>query len=206
MRDAEFVLASDVDNPLLGGNGAAAVYGPQKGASPADVAKLDDGLRHWSMTVADAMSVRVEPFGHSAAELPGAGAAGGVGIRGDGRAARAIAVGHRSAARTHGFLGQLAGARLVITGEGSLDAQTLHGKAPAGVAAAARAAGVPVIVVAGRNLLTENEESSAGISAVYTLLDLESDSSRCIAEASSLLRRLAHRIAEDWLMTGHLSW
>ena len=206
VRDTEFVLASDVDNPLLGGNGAAAVYGPQKGASPADVVTLDDGLRHWSMTVADAMSVPVGPFGHPAAELPGAGAAGGVGFA-------AMAVLHaRSRSgidlllELTGFSRRLAGARLVITGEGSLDAQTLRGKAPAGVAAAARTAGVPVVVVAGRNLLTENERTAAGISAVYTLLDLESDPARCMTEAACLLQRLAHRIAEDWLMTGHLSW
>ena len=87
----------------------------------------------------------------------------------------------------------------MITGEGSLDAQTLHGKAPAGVAAAARRAGVPVIAVAGRNLLSPDELADAGVTAAYALLDIESDPVRCMTDAASLLHALAGPIARDWL-------
>jgi glycerate kinase len=87
----------------------------------------------------------------------------------------------------------------VICGEGSLDAQTLHGKAPAGVAAAARAAGVPVVAVAGRSLLAPAELEPAGILAAYALTDLEPDPARCMTEAGPLLERLAERVARDWV-------
>ena len=96
----------------------------------------------------------------------------------------------------------LPGARLVITGEGSLDEQTLRGKAPAGVAAAARAAGVPVVAVAGRNTLPAAALRSAGIAKAYALSDLEDDPERSMREPVPLLERLAGRIAADWLGGG----
>jgi glycerate kinase len=86
-----------------------------------------------------------------------------------------------------------------VTGEGALDAQTLRGKAPAGVAAAARAFGVPVVAVAGRIALPAEQLRAAGIAAAYALLDLEPDLSRAIADAGPLLERLAVRLADDWL-------
>ncbi len=195
----EFVLASDVDNALLGNTGAAAVYGPQKGATPDDVARLDGALRRWSERLARAMAEMPGPSGHPAADLPGAGAAGGVGFG-------ALAVLHAKARpgidlllELTGFHSRLATADLVITGEGSLDRQTLHGKAPAGVASAARDAGVPVIAVAGRNLLRPDELSAAGVSAAYALLDIEPDPAVCMTDAARLLRVLGRRIAGDWL-------
>ncbi|WP_420120832.1 glycerate kinase [Nakamurella sp.] len=191
------VLASDVDNPLLGAHGAAAVYGPQKGAAPDDVARLDGALRAWSGAVAGAMGVEPGPSGHPAADGPGAGAAGGVGFA-------AIAV-LRATARPGielmleltGLRDDLTGADLVVTGEGSLDEQTLHGKAPAGVAAAARRAGVPVVTVSGRNLLTDGQLTAAGVRKAYTLTDLEPDVRRCIAEPGPLLEALGRAIATD---------
>ncbi len=195
----EFVLASDVDNPLLGATGAAAVYGPQKGATPDDVARLEEALRRWSIGLARAVAPAADPSGQSAADLPGAGAAGGVGFA-------ALSVLHAQARpgidlllELTGFHEQLSAADLVITGEGSLDSQTLHGKAPAGVAAAARRSGVPVIAVAGRNLLQHGELAAAGVSAVYALLDIEPDPAVCMADAARLLRVLGSRIAGDWL-------
>ncbi|GAA4691835.1 hypothetical protein GCM10023215_31030 [Pseudonocardia yuanmonensis] len=87
-----------------------------------------------------------------------------------------------------GFAEQLAGAALVVTGEGALDAQTLHGKAPAGVAAAARAAGVPVVAVCGRCEVSRAELAAAGIREVHALVDL--DPERCRTKAGALLRRI----------------
>ncbi|MET9334553.1 glycerate kinase [Streptomyces cellulosae] len=187
-RSVEFVLASDVDNPLTGPKGAAAVYGPQKGASPEDVERLDAALGHFAK-VLDAAEL---------AASPGAGAAGGIGFG-------ALLVGARFRPGIEvmldvlGFASALQRADLVITGEGSLDEQTLHGKAPAGVAAAARAAGKDVIAVCGRLALAPEVLGRAGIRRAYALTDVEPDVARCIADAGPILERTAERIARDYL-------
>jgi glycerate kinase len=192
LATAEVVVASDVDNPLLGPGGAAAVYGPQKGASPADVAELDAALARWADAVRRAT-------GRDEAATPGAGAAGGVGFAALAVLGATLRPGIDLVLDLVGFRAVLPGARLVITGEGSLDRQTLHGKAPAGVAAAARAAGIPVVAVAGRSLLPPSELEPAGILAAYALTDIEPDPERCMAEAGPLLERLAQRVAADWM-------
>ncbi|WP_431989281.1 glycerate kinase [Streptomyces albogriseolus] len=188
LRSVEFVLASDVDNPLTGPKGAAAVYGPQKGASPEDVERLDAALAHL-VKVLDASAL---------AASPGAGAAGGIGFG-------ALLVGARFRPGIEvmldvlGFASALERADLVITGEGSLDEQTLHGKAPAGVAAAARAAGKDVVAVCGRLALAPEVLGRAGIRRAYALTDLEPDVAKCIAGAGPILERTAERIAQDYL-------
>lgn len=98
-----------------------------------------------------------------------------------------------------GFAPALERATLVITGEGSLDEQTLHGKAPAGVAAAARAAGKEVVAVCGRLLLQPEALQAAGIRRAYPLTEIEPDTAKCIAEAGPLLERVAANIAADVL-------
>ena len=186
------MVASDVDNPLLGLHGAAAVYGPQKGASPVDVRVLDAALTRWAAVARTATGV-------DAAGLPGAGAAGGVGF------AAVVFLGARIRSGIDYLLDLLQvraaiqGARLVVTGEGSLDDQTLRGKAPAGVAAAARAAGVTTVAVAGRSTLDPSALEPAGIARAYVLSDLEPDPERSMREPAPLLRALASRIAADWL-------
>ncbi|MEV4146719.1 glycerate kinase [Amycolatopsis sp. NPDC049691] len=180
-------LACDVDNPLYGPSGAAVVYGPQKGASPADVETLDSALRHWASVA-----------GPEFADRPGAGAAGGVGFAAMAVLGARMRPGISLLLELLGFESALAGASLVITGEGSLDRQTLSGKAPAGVARAAAAAGIPCVAVSGRCLLSASELAKAGISAAYALTDLEPDPARCMAEAAPLLRRLARRVATDY--------
>jgi glycerate 2-kinase len=192
LRRAEVVVASDVDNPLLGPRGAAAVYGPQKGASPTDVAELDAALARWADAVHRATGI-------DAAGTPGAGAAGGVGFAALAVLGARLQPGIDLILDLVGFREALPGARLVICGEGSLDAQTLHGKAPAGVAAAARSAGIPVVAVAGRSLLSPAELEPAGILAAYALTDLEPDPARSMTEAGPLLERLAVRVAIDWV-------
>lgn len=194
LGEVEFVLASDVDNPLTGPKGAPAVYGPQKGASPEDVRRLDAALAHF-------VKVLEEPSGAGAtgfAASPGAGAAGGIGYG-------ALLLGARFRPGIEvmldvlGFAPALERAGLVVTGEGSLDEQTLHGKAPAGVAAAARAAGKEVVAVCGRLALPPETLGRAGIRRAYALTDLEPDVATCIAEAGPLLERTAERIARDFL-------
>jgi glycerate kinase len=190
----DLVLASDVDNPLTGPQGAAAVYGPQKGASPQDVEALDAALARFAEVLERSAGARAA----ECALAPGAGAAGGLGYG-------ALLVGARFRAGIEvmldvlGFARALERASLVITGEGSLDAQTLRGKAPAGVAAAARAAGREVVAVCGRVALAPEALVGAGISRAYALTELEPDVARCVAEAGPLLERLAERLAHDVL-------
>ena len=192
LRDADVVVASDVDNPLLGPRGAAAVYGPQKGASPEDITELDAALARWANAVRAATGVDV-------ADRPGAGAAGGVGFAAMAVLGATLRPGIDLVLDLVGFRAVLPGADLVVTGEGSLDEQTLHGKAPAGVAAAARGVDVPVVAVAGRSLLTHEDLAPTGIRAAYALTDIEPDPARCMSEAGLLLERLAERLAADWV-------
>jgi glycerate kinase len=192
LRQAEVTLAADVGNPLTGPDGAAEVFGPQKGAIGGQIAALDAGLRHWAKLV-------TETTGTDWSEAPGAGAAGGVGF-----AALAV-LGARQRSGIDmildllGFDAALDGADLVITGEGSLDRQSLAGKAPVGVARAAAGRGVPVIAVAGRSTLTADQARVAGITAIYPLTELEADPARCMADAAVLLEQLGRAIAHDQL-------
>ncbi|WP_405463730.1 glycerate kinase [Streptomyces jietaisiensis] len=194
LAEVELVLAADVDNPLTGPKGAAAVYGPQKGASPQDVRALDAALARFAGVLEASLGARAA----ECAATPGAGAAGGLG-----HAALLLGARFRPGIEVMldvlGFAPALERASLVITGEGSLDAQTLHGKAPAGVAAAARAAGRQVVAVCGRLALSPGELAAAGVSRAYALTDLEPDVARCLAEAGPLLERLAERLARDLL-------
>ena len=190
LASVQILLATDVDNPLLGPTGAAAVYGPQKGATPEQVVALDAALTRWAEVVQQQLPGRW-------AQTAGAGAAGGVGFA-------ALAVlgaqpfpGIELVLELADFGGRLRQADLVITGEGSLDAQTLQGKGPAGVAAAASALGLPVLAVAGRVLLDRWQLRSAGFAAAYALLDLEPDPALCMANAGPLLERLGRRIGPE---------
>ncbi|ARF58263.1 glycerate kinase [Streptomyces gilvosporeus] len=192
----DIVLASDVDNPLTGPKGAPAVYGPQKGASEADVATLDAALAHF----AEVLAAAVGPKAAEHALAPGAGAAGGIGYGALVGLDAAFRPGIDVMLDVLGFAPALAQATFVITGEGSLDEQTLHGKAPAGVAAAARTAGIEVVAVCGRLQLPQEALAAAGISRAYALTDLESDPARCMAEAGPLLERAAENLARDFLV------
>jgi len=190
-----FVVACDVDNPLLGANGAVAVFGPQKGADAAALEQLERGLSVWARLVADTMGVDL-------ANTPGAGAAGGTAFAALALLGAELRPGIELVLDLVGFDRLLDGADLVITGEGSLDEQSLAGKAPIGVAqAAARARPpVPVIAVAGRTDLSIERLQAAGIRRAYPLAALEPDPAKSIAEAAALLRTVGSTIAEDWLL------
>jgi glycerate kinase len=189
LRTAAIEVACDVDNPLTGPRGAAAVYGPQKGADPDQVELLDAALTNWAEVVAAATGAD-----HRAD--PGAGAAGGVGFAAVALLGGRLRPGTELVLTLTGFADRLAGADLVVTGEGSLDEQTLHGKAPAGVAAAARTAGVPVAGVAGRCLLDENSLRSLGFDDVYSLVAEAGSEDEALTNPGPLLRRIGERIAE----------
>ncbi|MEU1669568.1 glycerate kinase [Streptomyces sparsogenes] len=195
LADTEIVLASDVDNPLTGPKGAAAVYGPQKGATMADVVLLDGALAHYAAVLERAVGPRAAEY----AQAPGAGAAGGIGYGALIGLGAVFRPGIEVMLDVLGFAPALERADLVITGEGSLDEQTLHGKAPAGVAAAARARGVEVVAVCGRLALSPAALADAGIRRAYPLTALEPDPARCIAQAGPLLELAAERLAADFL-------
>ncbi len=192
LRTCSVILATDVTNPLTGPHGAAEVYGPQKGASPAQVSELASGLRRWAAVVAEAV-------GADWSQASGAGAAGGVGFAALTVLGAEPRPGIGLVLDLAHFGSALAGTELVITGEGSLDEQSLSGKAPVGVAQAAGRHGIPVVAVVGRSTLTQAQLAAAGISAVYPLSDLESDLARSNTEASTLLERVGRAIARDRL-------
>jgi len=190
--DVRILVASDVDNPLLGPRGAAAVFGPQKGASAAQVAELERALSVWAARVAEAT-------GTNKADRAGAGAAGGTGFAALALLGADLRPGIELMLEWLDFDQAVLGADLVVTGEGSLDEQSLAGKAPIGVARAAVRLGVTTVAVAGRSLLSESRLRTAGIARAYPLADLEPDVSRSMANAAALLHDVGSRIARDWL-------
>lgn len=200
LSGVEFLVASDVDNPLLGPSGAAAVYGPQKGASADDVKALDAALARWADVAENAMAAQTRPA-EGTRLAAGAGAAGGLGFAALLFLRARLRPGIELLLDMLSFSSHLDGARLVITGEGSLDAQSLHGKAPVGVAraAAGHQPPIPVVAVSGVCSLTQAELSAAGIAAAYALTGIEPDVNRSMAEAGPLTEQLAARIAAEWL-------
>lgn len=237
----EFVLASDVDNPLTGPNGAAAVFGPQKGASPADVKLIDAALAKLARVARDAEAAQAtrvaqttrvagsaaarppaqaakpherktdqaavarqaatpdQPHRIDPALAPGSGAAGGVGF---------AALAFLGAARRPGaeFVGELLGvaeaiaiADLVITGEGSFDAQSLAGKAPAWVARVSRQRGATAVLACGRLDATVAERQAAGFAAAYPLTAEAASERDSIERAAVHLEAAARKIARHHL-------
>lgn len=191
VREARIVVASDVDNPLLGPAGAVAVYGAQKGAAGEVAARLERGLARWARVLATAT-------GTDLAGSPGAGAAGGVGFGALAGLGAHLRPGIDLLLELTGFREHLPGAGLVLTGEGSMDRQTLQGKTPVGVARAAREWAVPVVALCGRSTLPVEEVRSAGIGQIYSLDTLEPDLGRCMDQAGPLLTRLARDVVAEW--------
>jgi glycerate 2-kinase len=183
-----FTVATDVDNPLVGPEGAAAVYGPQKGADDSDVERLELGLRQYADVIERDLGVAV-------AEVPGAGAAGGLGAGAMVFLGAEQATGISAVLDIVGFAEAVEAADLVLTGEGSLDSQSLAGKAPVGVAAASR--GVPVVALVGRLALSPEQLVAAGFSGARALLELEPDLERAQSGAAGLLARLAEQAVRD---------
>lgn len=190
LRGVSLVGASDVDSPLTGPRGASAVFGPQKGATPDQVTLLDAALGRFAAVLAQLPTC---PPG--LVELPGSGAAGGLGaaiLACGGRLVSGIEV----VAQAVGLDAALDACDLVITGEGSFDHQSLRGKVVAGVAAGARSRGVPCLVLAGRVSADPDEAREAGVTQAYGLVDhLGGDVARAMAEPAAGLRSLAAHVA-----------
>jgi glycerate kinase len=191
----ELMVACDVNNPLLGPRGAAAVYGPQKGAHDDDVGTLDAALERWGRLVR-------QSTGEDHIRDPGAGAAGGVGFAALAVLGAELRPGADVMLELSGLRAALDGAVLLVTGEGRLDLQTLHGKAPAAVAAAGREAGVPVVGVVGSCALTESQVHEIGLVGVHTLTDqpeVRDEPELAMRRPGPLLVRIGAAIARGYL-------
>lgn len=186
-------LACDVRNPLLGADGASAVFGPQKGASPADVAELDAALGRWADVVEAGLDVVVR-------DRSGAGAAGGLGAAFLAFTSAELVPGVELVMTSVGLAEQLAGADYVFTGEGSVDRQSKAGKVPHGVAALAAAHGVPTVVFGGRIDPDLDPEDAPGVIAYVPIVRSVTELSTALAEgprnlelAAELVTRLLQR-------------
>lgn len=182
INGTEIILATDVLNPLHGRNGAAAVYGPQKGASSDDVATLDQALIHFAAHISA-----------DAALLPGAGAAGGIGFAALAILGASARPGIDLVLSLLEFEEHLAGVDLVITGEGRLDEQSFEGKAPVGVLTAAARHNIPTIAVCGTADLS-SQPRHPDFESIRSLIDLAPDISTAIRDAGTLLEELAEKI------------
>ncbi|MGL4315948.1 MAG: glycerate kinase [Pseudomonas sp.] len=191
LAGVEFQVACDVDNPLCGAHGAARVFGPQKGASTQQVAQLDTALSHFADCCA-------QQLGRDQRNFPGSGAAGGLGFAARTFLAASFRPGVELVAELNGLEQAIIGADLVITGEGRLDAQTLHGKTPLGVARIARRHGVPVIALAGS--LGDGYQAlyGEGIEAAFSLVPGPLDLPQALASAAILLEQRSRDIARLW--------
>jgi glycerate kinase len=183
----EFIVACDVDNPLVGPSGTATVYAPQKGAAPADVQTLEAAMRHYA-------AVLERDLGVGVADLPGGGAAGGLGAGLVAFTGATLRSGIDIVLDIVGFDAALAGADLVITAEGRLDAQTARGKAPAGVARRARAAGVSVVALAGILAPDARTVREVGVDAYFAIAPGPIDQAASIQTAAERLAATAEEV------------
>lgn len=188
LAGVEVVAASDVVNPLLGPTGAIATFGPQKGLAASELGVAEEAMAHWADVVEAATGVL-------ARDRAGAGAAGGAGFALISALGARACSGIELVADLTGLADAIAGADLVVTGEGSLDCQTLGGKAVAGVAGLARAHGVPVDAVCGRCTVSDAELRELGVNQVVALSSLEPDVDRSMAHAAALLGEASARLA-----------
>ena len=177
-------VACDVTNPLTGPRGASAVYGPQKGADPDTVGLLDRALDHFAEVIERDLGKRV-------ADVPGAGAAGGTGAGMIAFLDAVLEPGAPLVVGASGFDRHLAGADLVITGEGRADAQTAYGKAPGEVARRAHALGIPVVLIAGSKGPGWETLSELGVTSVVTLIEEGADLQSALNEPEGVLARAA---------------
>jgi glycerate kinase len=182
----EIVAACDVQNPLLGSRGTAAVFAPQKGADPEAVAFLENGLFRLSEVVRQELARDFK-------DTPGAGAAGGIGYGLLSFCQAAMEPGFDLVARAVSLKERIAFADLILTGEGRLDSQTLEGKGPAGIAALARAARKPVIAFAGS--IEESPAVLERFDAAFPIIDKPVSLEDAMRDASPFLHRAAARAA-----------
>lgn len=191
LQQVSITAACDVDNPLCGANGASAVFGPQKGATPEMVTQLDAALRHYGTLLEQAT-------GREVINAPGAGAAGGMGAALLGMLNARLRPGIEIVIETLQLEEALRDADLVITGEGRLDSQSIHGKTPIGVARVAKRFGLPVIGIVGSLSKDYQVVHQHGIDAAFSVLDRVVSLEEALAEAADNLEVTARNVAAVW--------
>jgi len=185
-------VACDVTNPLYGFNGAAHVYGPQKGASLADIELLDDGLRHLAQVIQNEFNL---DLGH----VPGAGAAGGLGAGALFFLKAKLKEGVQLVMEQIGWAAHLAGTDLVLTGEGKIDEQTLQGKLISGIARQSHQAGVPVIALCGTLALPPHQWQHLGLTAAFSCLHRPQSLTEALADAPESLAQATAAVIRTFL-------
>lgn len=187
-------IASDVDSPLLGLRGASAVFGPQKGATPDQVQRLDAALEHFARAIQPGVGLNMAG---SLAIAPGAGAAGGLGYG-------LLVVGGRrvpgidTVLELTGLGAAAAAVDVVVTGEGCFDWQSLQGKVVSGVAALAMAVARPCVVLAGQVEVGRREMAALGVESAFALTEIAGSADAAITDAETHLTALAARVARAW--------
>ncbi|EID4388295.1 glycerate kinase [Vibrio vulnificus] len=187
-------VACDVDNPLCGTKGASAVFGPQKGATPEMVAILDENLAHYA-------SIIKQQLGADVRDMAGAGAAGGMGAALLGLLNAELRPGIEIVMDAVRLDEIVADADLVITGEGRIDSQTIHGKTPIGVARTAKKHGLPVIGIAGCLSADCGVVHEHGLDAVFAVVNRSVDLPTALAEAAENVELTARNVAAAFCMT-----
>ncbi|NTX77479.1 glycerate kinase [Serratia proteamaculans] len=191
LQQVSVTAACDVDNPLCGPHGASAVFGPQKGATPEMVTQLDAALNHFGRLLQQAT-------GREVLNAPGAGAAGGMGASLLGMLNARLRPGIEIVIETLRLEEALRDADLVITGEGRLDSQSIHGKTPIGVARVAKHYGLPVIGIAGSLSKDYQVVHQHGIDAAFSVLDRVVTLEEALTDAADNLEVTARNVAAVW--------
>ena len=209
LHDAQIEVACDVRNPLLGEHGASAVFGPQKGASPDMVRKLDANLAHLAKVVHRELGSSLEEVAGAAANacpatLAGSGAAGGLGFGLLAFCGGKLLSGIETLLRIIEFDKILAGADLVLTGEGRLDGQSIYGKVPLGVAKWAKQAGKPVVAIVGELGANAHVIFEHGIDVLFPTVDRAMSTETAISESRAALEACAERVARTIRLGGVL--
>jgi len=188
LKNVNFKVASDVNNPLLGERGATMVYGPQKGAGEKMLEEMERGMNNYA-------TVCEEYLGKACSNLPGAGAAGGVGFALTGFLRAELVPGWKVLSDFSNLENAVKESDLIITGEGSIDRQSISGKLIDGIAQIARKHGKRLWAYCGANSLTEKQLSAAGIEKVFAISDIERDKSRSMKDAKKYLERISFESA-----------
>jgi glycerate 2-kinase len=205
LAGVELVVATDVDVPLLGLQGASAGFAPQKGATPEQAQELERAVATFAHAAIEALGDALRPdllagpgaTGRRLLAAPGAGAAGGLGFGLSLLGARLVP-GAALVADAVGLDERLASTDVVVTGEGRFDWQSLHGKVTTAVAARALAHAVPAVVIAGEVLVGRRELSAAGVTAAYAVAEGPDEVAVALADAGGSLERRAERVARTW--------
>lgn len=199
IKSCRIEVACDVSNPLTGPEGASAVYGPQKGATPEMVTRLDANLHHLANLISRDLGVQVE-------SVPGAGAAGGMGAALLAFCAAQLRPGIEIVMEAVGLEAAIQDADLVITGEGCLDSQTLQGKTPLGVARMAKRYGKPVIVIAGSLSSDAAMVHEQGFDAVFSVLSQVCSIDAALQDAATNIRATSRNIAATLRLAQTIRW